>query len=286
MPRLTTVAPERIASFTSSSEKPPPFVKSSIINYKKFRDFYCINLIANKKNNDICFFKFKPTILYKKALGIFTNELSSLISHIAIFHKASHSSFCMLDTENTIMKISKKINFYFNNKVKKELKIHGRLKTYQSLIDKLPYPNSLKFNIPLSYGFIHGDCSPDNLIITPYKVSFLDFDSIKIGFQLFDLTDLLLKYSNNPNKDEELKIIQEYFKITRFYKNSELIYLYNLINIISCYRGLLMALSTEYYCFEKQKFSSEIMDNLFLNKVLLLINNVKCRFEELKICQE
>lgn len=29
--------------------KTPSFVKSSIIHYKKFRDFYCINLIANKK---------------------------------------------------------------------------------------------------------------------------------------------------------------------------------------------------------------------------------------------
>lgn len=157
---------------------------------------------------------------------------------------------------------------------------------YENLISELSEIKLQSQNQYLSYGFIHGDCSPDNLIKLQHDVSFLDFDSIKIDFQLFDLTDLLLKYSNEPKQNEELNFIQEYIKITGFYKSNELMYLYNILNVISCYRGLLMALSTEYYCFEKQKFSPEVMGTFFLKKVLLLANNVKYRLRELRKCQE
>ena len=96
----------------------------------------------------------------------------------------------------------------------------------------------------------------------------------------------MLKYANTPNTFEELKIIQEYMKITGFYKSDNLYVLYILINVISCYKGLLMALSTEYYCFEKHKFSLKIMNNLFLENILSLVDNVKFRLEEVKKCQE
>ena len=43
-----------------------------------------------------------------------------------------------------------------------------------------------------------------------------------------------------------------------------------------------MALSTEYYCFEKQKFSCEILDKLF--KIILLLENIKSRLKELEKC--
>lgn len=47
-----------------------------------------------------------------------------------------------------------------------------------------------------------------------------------------------------------------------------------------------MALSTEYYCYVKQKFSPNVMDSLFLHKALLLTNNVKNRIKELRRCKE
>ena len=90
------------------------------------------------------------------------------------------------------------------------------------------------------------------------------------------------KPTNVLNQNTELKIIYEYINITGFYENNELMALYNILNLISCYRGLLMALSTEYYCFEKQKFLPEVMDTFFLKKVLSLANNAKCRLKELK----
>ena len=46
-----------------------------------------------------------------------------------------------------------------------------------------------------------------------------------------------------------------------------------------------MALSTEYYCFEKKKITPEVMDSLFLKHVLQLITNVELRLEKLH-CQE
>lgn len=262
------------------------FIKSSLNNYQKFKEYYCIDLINGKNGSDICFFNTKPTVLYKKVSGCFQNDLLALISHISKFHKAGCSSFRQLDLEKTILEITQQIDFYFNDKVYKELEKRNRLTIYKNLIAGLSKIKLKPQNLPLSHGFIHGDCSPDNLIKLRHDVSFLDFDSIKTDFQLFDLTDLLLKYSDEPKQDEELKIIQEYIKITGFYKSSELMCLYNMLNVISCYRGLLMALSTEYYCFENRKFSPEVMDAFFLKKVLLLANNTKYRLKELKKCQE
>ena len=262
------------------------FIKSSLNNYQKFKNFYGIDLINSKNGSEIVFFKSKPTILYKKVSGWFQNDLSMLISHISKFHKAGCLSFRQLDLEKTILEMVQQINFYFNENVYKALKSCNRLRVYENLISGLSKIKLQPQNMSLSHGYIHGDCSPDNLIQQRHNISFLDLDSIKTDFQLFDLTDLLLKYSDEPKQNEELKIIQEYIKITGFYKSSELLCLYNILNVISCYRGLLMALSTEYYCFEKQKFLPKVMDAFFLKKVLLLINNTKYRLKELKKCQE
>ncbi len=261
------------------------FIKSSLNNYQKFKKFYCIDLINSKSGSEIVFFNYKPTILYKKASGCFQNDWSILISHISKFHKAACLSFRQLDLEKTILKILQQINFYFNDTVCRELEKRNRLTIYENLILELSKINFKPQPLLLSYGFIHGDCSPDNLIKLKQCISFLDFDSIKLGFQLYDLTDFLLKYSDEPKQDEELKIIQEYIKITGFYKNYELMCLYNTLSMLSCYRGLLMALSTEYYCFEKKKFLPEIMDAFFLKRVLALVNNVKYRLKELEGCQ-
>lgn len=46
-----------------------------------------------------------------------------------------------------------------------------------------------------------------------------------------------------------------------------------------------MALSTEYYCFEKKKFTPEVLNSLFLSQISRLIDNIKYRLGRLK-CQK
>lgn len=92
----------------------------------------------------------------------------------------------------------------------------------------------------------------------------------------------MLKYTNQPNIAEEVKIINLYMQDTGFYKKVELSSFYELINLLACYKGIVMALSTEYYCFEKRKFTLDVMNSFFLKQILQLISNVELRLENLK----
>lgn len=260
-------------------------IKESLLNFKQFKKFYTLQIIKNKQGKYLGFIYSKPYLLYEKIQGHFSHNLLSLINYISDFHKFGFSSYKEINSDLLISELSQKINFYITPNVKRELQKRGRFDVYKYLINEISSISLSKNITYLSYGFIHGDCSPSNIIENITGMHFLDFDCLHENFQFWDIIDLLLKYYNKPNFDKELKIIDIYIKRTGFYKRNDLLYFNKFINFVACYKGILMALSTEYYCFEKRKFTSEVLDSLFLSQVLKLINNIKYRLERLK-CQE
>lgn len=259
------------------------FVKNSLDALIYFNKFYPLEIQKSKNDELICYIYSKPSLVYKKIHGTSSNNLLMLSNHLATFHKCSFLSHIELNIPLLLDELSEKINFYFNHNVKRELQKKNRLNIYELLIKEL-YSQSYYINMHtqlLPYGFIHGDYSPSNVIKCNSQFHFLDFDSLHKDFQLWDLIDLLLKYTPYPCIAKELKTMHLYTKNTGFYKNTTLSYLYCLINLIASYKGIIMALSTEYYCFEKGKFTLEVMNSFFLKRVLHIISNVRFRLENL-----
>ncbi len=116
-------------------------------------------------------------------------------------------------------------------------------------------------------------------MITGNKNYFIDFDNIKYDYQIYDLVSLLLKYTAVPVILKEKKILQKYYFKTEGKKFDKL---YNLINIIACYKGMEMILSTEYYCFIVNKFSEIVLNNCFMLTLDELNENIKIRMGEVK----
>lgn len=205
-------------------------IKESLLNFEQFKNFYTLQIIKNKQNKYLGIIYSKPYLLYKKIQGHFSHDLLSVIDYISNFHKCGFSSYKEINFELLISELSQKINFYFNPTVKNELQKRKRLDVYKFLINDISTISFSKNIIYLPYGFTHGDCSPSNIIENSTGIHFLDFDCLRENFQFWDIIDLLLKYSNKPQFDKELKIINTYIQKTGFYKKT--IYYFLIILLI------------------------------------------------------
>lgn len=255
------------------------FLKNAIVNYLKFKDFYAIRLLENINFNNISFLSSKPAILYKKNIGEFISNPIELSSHLALFHKAGFVCLKSFNLQMILSPIKKKIDLYFTPNVSHNISQENRLNLYNPLINKVLNLPLNKIISNVSYGIVHGDCSPNNFIKSENRILFLDFDSIRQDYQFLDLTDLLLKYSDLPNEQTDLEIVKNYLKITGHSQDIDVKSFCSLLNIVSCFRGIEMALSTEYYCFDKKKFSREVMNKYFIRTILSLLQNIEIRLE-------
>ena len=198
---------------------------------------------------------------------------------MALFHKAGFVCLKSFNLQMILSPIKKKIDLYFTPNVSHNISQENRLNLYNPLINKVLNLPLNKIISNVSYGIVHGDCSPNNFIKSENRILFLDFDSIRQDYQFLDLTDLLLKYSDLPNEQTDLEIVKNYLKITGHSQDIDVKSFCSLLNIVSCFRGIEMALSTEYYCFDKKKFSREVMNKYFIRTILSLLQNIEIRLE-------
>ena len=55
---------------------------------------------------------------------------------------------------------------------------------------------------PSTYGVIHADFTPENVLVSPTGLTLIDFDDFGEGFWLFDLATILFWYQNHPRAAE------------------------------------------------------------------------------------
>ena len=254
-------------------------IKKAYRQYLNFAPFYAIQPMPSNGKSFYTIFHNHVLIFYPKANGIFNRYSIRSVQLIARFHAAGIKNVKMISVQSLINKIKRDVQAYLSEKVIKKLKDNERYTIYQKLLSGLsdiPYPLKCEFSI----GKIHGDASPSNIIHTPWGTFYIDIDAISTGYQIFDLIDFFLKKTETYSSISEKRLLKHYFEIIHFPINLKKFY--QTLNILACYQGVKIALSTEYYCFEKHKFSEWDLNAYYLVNIKQLLKNIEQRISYLK----
>jgi len=263
--------------------KTKKFLQKSLKLFNQYKTFYCIELHPNKFNDAISRFASKPVVLYKKAQGQISENFIKNLQLMQDFHTSGYQGKRILNLKKEIQNSQKRIQSYWTSNVKNRLITDNRYKSYHIICDKLRLLKTVTMSYIVkdswNYGIVHGDCNPQNILICKDKYKFLDFDSIRYNYQLYDLIDLLLKYTDRPDIVLEKKILKKHYQILN--KTDDFQKKYDTINTLACYKGFEMALSTEYYCYEMHKFTEIVLHKFFITTLNRLISNVNFRLKEI-----